>query len=128
MTKLELQGWCRNKRAATCRTGCRAMVRLLRTSDHGWYISRVDNHHNHPCSQTYGENKQWPSHSEIDPMTKEFIQKLRENNIPIGRVCSILGVHGNQSERDSKISVRKVFFLKGAIDTVFIKQKESFTN
>jgi len=97
MTKLELQGWCRNKRAATCRTGCRAMVRLLQTSDHGWYISRVDNHHNHPCSQTYGENKQWPSHSEIYPITKEFIQKLRENNVPIGRVCSILGVHGNQS-------------------------------
>jgi len=42
-----------------------------------------------------GENKQWPSHSEIDPMTKEFIWKLRENNVPIGRVCSILGVHGN---------------------------------
>ena len=30
-------------------------------------------------------------------MTKDVVQKLRENNIPIGRVCSILGVHGTQS-------------------------------
>ena len=29
-------------------------------------------------------------------MMKDVVQKLRENNIPIGRVCSILGVHGNQ--------------------------------
>jgi hypothetical protein len=73
------------------------MIRLHRSSDHGWVISRVETKHNHPLSATYGENKQWPSHSEIDPMTKDFVQKLRENNIPIGRVCSILGVHGCQA-------------------------------
>lgn len=73
------------------------MVRLHRTSDHGWFISRFEMNHNHPLSATYGQNKQWPSHSDIDPMTKVFVSKLRENNIPIGRVCSILGVHGNQS-------------------------------
>lgn len=70
------------------------MLRLHRSGDHGWVVSRIVMDHNHPLSATYGENKQWPSHSQIDPMTKDFVQKLRENNIPIGRVCSILGVHG----------------------------------
>jgi len=68
------------------------MVRLLRTSDHGWYISRVDTNHNHKFSEGYAEKKQWLSHSMIDPTTKHFIKKLRDNNITIGRVCSILGV------------------------------------
>jgi hypothetical protein len=36
-------------------------------------------------------------------MTKDLVHKLRENNIPIGRVCSILGVHGSESS----ILVRK---------------------
>jgi hypothetical protein len=73
------------------------MIRLHRTSDHGWVISRFKREHNHLCSATYGQNKHWPSHSDIDPMTKDFVRKLRENNIPIGRVCSILGVHGSDS-------------------------------
>ncbi|KAG0534153.1 hypothetical protein BDA96_04G254800 [Sorghum bicolor] len=83
--------------AATCRTDCKAMIRLHRTSDHGWVISSFVAEHNHPCSGTYGQNKQWLSHSDIDPMTKDFVRKLRDNNIPIGRVCSILGVHGSES-------------------------------
>ncbi|OQU86059.1 hypothetical protein SORBI_3003G007000 [Sorghum bicolor] len=101
MTRQDLvcscEGLPTNINASSCRTGCKAMIRLHRSSDHGWVISRVETKHNHPLSATYGENKQWPSHSEIDPMTKDFVQKLRENNIPIGRVCSILGVHGCQA-------------------------------
>lgn len=78
-----------NKREATCRrTGCKAMVRLHRTSDHGWVISRFEMQHNHPCSATNGPNKQWPSHSDIDLMTKDVVRKLRENNRPIERVCT----------------------------------------
>jgi hypothetical protein len=42
-------------------------------------------------SATCGEKKQWLSHSEIDPLTKDFIRRLRENNVTTGRVCSILG-------------------------------------
>ncbi|CAD6264318.1 unnamed protein product [Miscanthus lutarioriparius] len=96
------EGLCPNSRAATCRTGCKAMIRLHRTGDHGLVISRLHLQHNHPCSATHGQNKQWLSHRDIDPMTKD-VQKLRENNIPIGRVCSILRVHGTRSE----IPVRK---------------------
>ena len=68
------------------------MIRLLRTSDHGWYISRVSTSHNHKLSEGYAEKKQWNSHSMIDPSTKYFIKKLRDNNVSIGRVCSIIGV------------------------------------
>ncbi|OQU76475.1 hypothetical protein SORBI_3010G151325 [Sorghum bicolor] len=91
------EGLCPNTSAASYRTGCKAMIRLHRTLDHGWVISRFEREHNHLCSATYGQNKHWPSHSDIDPMTKDFVRKLRENNIPIGRVCSILGVHGSDS-------------------------------
>jgi len=68
------------------------MIRLLRTQDHGWYISRFVKDHNHDLSDNYAENKQWNSHNQIDAITKDFIRKLRNNNVSIGRVCSILGV------------------------------------
>jgi hypothetical protein len=73
------------------------MIRLL-PPDHGWYISKFEEKHNHNLSQSYAENKQWNSHSQIDPITKDFIKKLRENNVSIGRVCSILGVSNGMSE------------------------------
>ncbi|KAJ1292540.1 hypothetical protein BS78_02G399300 [Paspalum vaginatum] len=69
------------------------MVRLLRTADHGWYVSMLELSHNHELSKTCGEKKQWNSHSKIDPLTKDFIRKLRENNVSLGRVCSVLGVN-----------------------------------
>jgi len=71
------------------------MIRLLRTQDHGWYISRFVQEHNHDLSESYAENKQWNSHSQIDALTKDFIRRLRNNNVSIGRVCSILGVGGS---------------------------------
>ncbi|WVZ83495.1 hypothetical protein U9M48_030637 [Paspalum notatum var. saurae] len=82
----------REARTATCKTSCRAMICLLRTEDHGWYISRIHTEHNHALSVRCGEKKQWNSHGEVDPLTKEFIRKLRTTNISIGCVCSILGV------------------------------------
>ncbi|RLM73747.1 hypothetical protein C2845_PM15G00970 [Panicum miliaceum] len=92
-----------NPNTQSCRTGCKAMVRLLRTADHGWYISMVRDTHNHRLSQSYEESKQWNSHSEIDGMTKEFIRRLRENNVTIGKVCSILGV----TDGSSRLPMRK---------------------
>ncbi|KAF8706464.1 hypothetical protein HU200_030737 [Digitaria exilis] len=40
------------------------------------------------------KKKQWRSHSSIDPTTKDLVLRLRDNNISIGRICSILGVSG----------------------------------
>ena len=70
------------------------MIRLLRLKDHSWDISRSITEHNHNLSGSCGEKKQWNSHSEIDPVTKDFIRRLRENNVSTCRVCSILGTTG----------------------------------
>lgn len=40
---------------------------------------------------------QWGSHGYIDPMTKEFIKRLRRNNVALGRVCSIIDVLSAES-------------------------------
>lgn len=79
------------------------MVRLHRTENHSWIVSKIVPEHNHPLSVTLGENKQWGSHSNIDPMTKEYVRKLRTNNVTLGRVCSIVGV----TSADSGLQVRK---------------------
>ena len=98
-----MQGTDKSTTAASIRTECKAMIRLLRQNDHSWYISRVVDTHNHPFSAGYGENKQWKSHSEIDPVTKDLVKKLRENNISVGRICNILGV----SDATSSKTMRK---------------------
>ena len=68
--KYDLQGLNKNKRSASIRTDCKAMIRLHRRSDHSWYISRVNDTHNHRLTEAYGENKHWKSHSYIDPQHK----------------------------------------------------------
>jgi len=98
-----MQGTDKSTTAASIRTECKAMIRLLRQNDHSWYISRVVDTHNHPFSAGYGENKQWKSHSDIDPLTKDLVKKLRENNISVGRICNILGV----SDATSSKTMRK---------------------
>ncbi|CAN6294062.1 unnamed protein product [Urochloa humidicola] len=75
----------------TQRTGCKAMIRLLRSEDHGWYVSRFVEEHNHPLSDCVGERRQWNSHNRIDPVAKEFIRNLRTNNIPLSRLYGVLG-------------------------------------
>jgi hypothetical protein len=42
-------------------------------------------------AESYGENKQWPSHHHLDIHTKDLIKKLQENNIGITKLYSILG-------------------------------------
>jgi hypothetical protein len=98
-----MQGFCQNPRAARARTGCKAMLRLHRTANHSWIVSKIISEHNHALSETYGEKKQWGSHGDIDPLTKDFIKRLRTNNIMLGRVWSIIGV----SSADSALPIRK---------------------
>ncbi|TVU49926.1 hypothetical protein EJB05_01270, partial [Eragrostis curvula] len=89
--------------SSSCRTQCKAMIRVRRTKDHGWFVSTFVEAHNHPFFESCGENKQWGSHGDIDAGTKDFIRRLRENNVSIGRVCSILGV----TDGSSRITIRK---------------------
>ncbi|KAL6604000.1 hypothetical protein ACP70R_044361 [Stipagrostis hirtigluma subsp. patula] len=81
---------------ATVRTGCTAMIRLHRTDDDGWYISRFDKIHNHAMSVGCAEKRQWRSHSNIDPITRDLIKNLRMNNVSITKVWSIISYnHGS---------------------------------
>lgn len=67
------------------------MIRLLRTDGDNWYISKFIEEHNHPMSVSNGERRQWNSHNRIDQMTRNLVRHLRDNNVQISRVCSIVG-------------------------------------
>ncbi|KAL6652045.1 hypothetical protein ACP70R_010970 [Stipagrostis hirtigluma subsp. patula] len=81
---------------ATIRTNCPAMIRLHRTEDDGWFISRFNVHHNHEMSIGCAEKRQWRSHNKIDPITRDLIKNLRMNNVSMSKVWSILSyTHGS---------------------------------
>lgn len=78
-----------NNRSARC--GCLAMIRVLRLGDNGWYICEHRDTHNHPLSSTCGEKLHWQPHRHMDKYTKELVKHLRENNVSLGKVYSIIG-------------------------------------
>ena len=67
------------------------MLRLHRTLDNGWVVVEHNPEHNHPLSETCGEKKHWPSHHHLDKYTKDLVRMLRENNIGITKLYTILG-------------------------------------
>ncbi|TVU34243.1 hypothetical protein EJB05_16074 [Eragrostis curvula] len=71
--------------------GCGAMIRLHRSQDHGYVVVEHRAEHNHPLSGTCGEKRQWPSHKRIDKHTMDLVRILRENNLGLTKVYSILG-------------------------------------
>uniref|UniRef100_A0A8R7QHP4 FAR1 domain-containing protein n=2 Tax=Triticum urartu TaxID=4572 RepID=A0A8R7QHP4_TRIUA len=75
----------------SCRCECPAMVRLLRAADNGWYIAEHRASHNHSLSLTCGEKVHWPSHKHTDVYTKDLVKQLRENNVNLNKVYSIVG-------------------------------------
>ncbi|TVU23685.1 hypothetical protein EJB05_26064, partial [Eragrostis curvula] len=76
---------------STQRSGCRAMIRLLRSDDHGWYVARFVETHNHQLSQGCGETRQWNSHNRIDPVARDFIRNVRANNVSLSRLYGVIG-------------------------------------
>jgi hypothetical protein len=77
-----------NSRSFRCE--CPAMLRILRSNDNGWYVAehRVD--HNHVLSATCGEKLHWQSHRHMDKYTKDLVKQLRDNNVNVSKVCSIV--------------------------------------
>uniref|UniRef100_A0A453A099 Uncharacterized protein n=1 Tax=Aegilops tauschii subsp. strangulata TaxID=200361 RepID=A0A453A099_AEGTS len=61
-------------------------------------------------SLTMGEKVHWPSHKQIDVYTKDLIKQLRENNVNLGKVYSIIGSFFG--------SVEKVTFTKGTLKNI----------
>ena len=82
----------------SARTNCPAKLRLGRTADHGWVVVEHNPIHNHEMSESYGENKLWPSHTHLDKYTRSLVRMLRENNVPITKLYSILGTFFGKME------------------------------
>jgi hypothetical protein len=81
----------KNLKTTSSLTECPALLRLGRTEDHGWVVVAHNVNHNHELSRSYGEKKQWPSHHHLDKYSKELVRMLRENNIGITKLYTILG-------------------------------------
>lgn len=94
----------------TIRCACPALIRLLRSDDRGWYICEHREAHNHPLSSTCGEKLHWQSHRHIDRYTKELVKQLRENNVSLGKVYSIIGSFFG--------SMEKIPFTKRSLKTL----------
>jgi hypothetical protein len=67
------------------------MIRMLRSKDDGWYISKHVAEHNHPLTDTCGQKKEWKSHGNLDPCAADMIKYLRENNVSLTKVHCIMG-------------------------------------
>ncbi|XP_051181560.1 uncharacterized protein [Lolium perenne] len=72
----QCEGKSEKENSSTCKTDCKAKVRLLRTDDHGWYVSMFLNDHNHPMSSRCDEKRQWNSRCAAKqqqlPMTEKW--------------------------------------------------------
>ncbi|XP_044331287.1 protein FAR1-RELATED SEQUENCE 5 isoform X1 [Triticum aestivum] len=75
----------------SCRSECPAMLRLLRTEDQGWFICEYRNVHNHAMLANCAAKLHFPSHRHIEKYTRELVSQLRENNINLSKVYSIIG-------------------------------------
>lgn len=66
-------------------------MRILRSDDKGWYICEHKSEHNHELSVNCMEKLHWKSHRHIDRYTRDLVKQLRENNISLSKVYSVVG-------------------------------------
>lgn len=90
----------------------------MRRSDHSWYIVSINNQHNHQLTEGYGETKQWKSHSSLDPMTKNLISRLRENNVSVGKICNILRVTDSCMRKQAVRSICAKLSQQNLVDDI----------
>ena len=65
-------------------------MRIARSKDGGWHVKEHVADHNHHLSDTFAEKQQWRSHRHIDLHTKQLIKHLRDNNVSMTKVFSII--------------------------------------
>ncbi|CAM0958600.1 unnamed protein product [Alopecurus aequalis] len=70
---------------------CQAMIRLHRTIDRGWFIHEFKTQHTHGLAVTAAEKMHWASHRSIDPHTIQLVKNLRDNNVGLRKVLSVIG-------------------------------------
>ncbi|KAM0918561.1 hypothetical protein ACQ4PT_009054 [Festuca glaucescens] len=94
-----LQGFDKRDKNDSARCGCKAMIRLHRSDDDGWFVETNHPDHNHLLSDNCGEKMQWNSHKKIDQATKDTVRYLRENNVSLSKVRCILGSMHKSGDR-----------------------------
>lgn len=77
-----------NSRSAHC--GCPAIIRIARAKTGGWYVKEHVADHNHQLAQSFAEKQMWRSHRHIDNHTKQLIKHLRDNNVNLSKVFSVI--------------------------------------
>uniref|UniRef100_A0ACD5UC73 Uncharacterized protein n=1 Tax=Avena sativa TaxID=4498 RepID=A0ACD5UC73_AVESA len=100
----------RHEKANSMSSKCAAMISLRRTDDNGWYVHEFRDGHNHSMSITCGQKLNWKSHRNIDHHTRALITNLRDNNVGLGKVYSVIGSFFG--------SMDKVPFNKRALKTL----------
>uniref|UniRef100_A0A0A9CTF0 MULE transposase domain-containing protein n=1 Tax=Arundo donax TaxID=35708 RepID=A0A0A9CTF0_ARUDO len=70
--------------------GCSALMKIARSKNGGWYVKEHVAEHNHHLSETYADKIIWRSHQYIDIQTKQLIKHLRDNNVNLSKVYSII--------------------------------------
>ena len=65
-------------------------MRIARSKDGGWHVKEHVADHNYHLSDTFAEKQQWRSHRHIDLHTKQLIKHLRDNNVSMTKVFSII--------------------------------------
>ena len=83
----------------SCRGECPALIRLLCSKDNGWYIAEHREEHNHSLSPIFGQTIHWPSHKHIDAYSRDLVEQLRQNNVNLAKVHSIIGSFFGSMER-----------------------------
>lgn len=85
-------------------------MRVLRSEDKGWYICEHKADHNHAPSVNCMEKLHWKSHRHIDRYTRNLVKQLRENNISLSKIYSVVGSFFG--------SVKQVPFTKRSLKTL----------
>ncbi|KAM0931938.1 hypothetical protein ACQ4PT_000025 [Festuca glaucescens] len=93
------EGFDKRDKNDSARCGCKAMIRLHRSDDDGWFVETNRPDHNHLLSDNCGEKMQWNSHKKIDQATKDTVCYLRENNVSLSKVHCILGSMHKSGDR-----------------------------
>ncbi|XP_047079695.1 protein FAR1-RELATED SEQUENCE 5-like [Lolium rigidum] len=95
----QMEGIDKRDKNDSARCGCKAMIRLHRSDDDGWFVETNRPDHNHILTDNCGEKMQWNSHKKIDQATKDTVRYLREINVSLSKVHCILGSMHKSGDR-----------------------------
>lgn len=108
--KCQREGITKNAKKSTTRCGCKAMLKITLSPSGQWFVRSFVETHNHDLVESCAEKKHLFSHKHIDPETKSMVKHLRENNVSLTKVNTILSGLFSSSESTpfTKKSLRTV--------------------